>query len=225
MRREGVRAAVRSFRRRFGIRDVTCSAVKDAVEEMGYTLIPFLPVNNTVSVDTVIRTLGLSRAVATAKAFTYADQNYRLVFCRRDLTEEEQLLLLAHEVGHIFLGHMSGSSILGRDVTEEHEANEFSHYLLHSGPFGRAVKTLRRHRKRVLLICAVLVLLIAAAGVSRYVYVQNTYYGNNYVTDTGNKYHRKNCVTIKHSANIRRLTIEEYEAGEYEPCQVCLPDE
>ncbi len=220
-----VKAAVREYRRQYSIRTVSWSSVRDSLEKTGYTLVPFLPAGNTAAVDTVIRTLGLQNAVRTAKAFTYADADYRLVFVRRDLTEDEKLLLLAHEIGHIFLGHMSQTCILGRDVTEEYEANEFSHYLLHTGPVARFKASFLAHRKRNLAILAAVLLLAVGAATARAVWVRKTYYGNYYVTETGTKYHKRSCVVLKKSETVRRMTVTEYESGLYEPCQVCLPEE
>lgn len=51
------------------------------------------------------------------------------------------------------------------------------------------------------------------------------YYGEYYITSTGNKYHDKDCGYVKGKDNIERLTVEQYESGEYEPCGKCLPSE
>ena len=225
MSREQTKAMVQAFRRQYSIRTVTCSGLRSALEQMGYTVATFLPAGNTSAVDTVIRTLGLQEAVRTAKAFTYADQNYRIVFVRKDLTEKEQLVLLAHETGHIVLGHMNCGVVLGRDVTEEFEANEFSHYLLHEGPWTRFRASFQRHRKRYIACAAVLLLLMIGAAAARTIYLRQVYYGNYYVTDNGTRYHKKSCIKLRKSTNVHRLTIAEYESGKYEPCQVCLPDE
>lgn len=49
------------------------------------------------------------------------------------------------------------------------------------------------------------------------------YYGELYITSTGNKYHEKDCIFVKHKDNVERLKIEQFENGEYEPCDICLP--
>lgn len=225
MSRQDVRTAVRLFRKEYSIKTVSFESLRAALEKMGYTLVQFLPASNPPPVDTVIRTLRLADAARTAKAFTYADRNYRLVFVRKDLTDEEKALLLAHECGHICLRHMYQEPVIGRDVAEEYAANEFSHYLLNSGPFVRMKNAFLAHRKRNLLILAAVLLLAVGAVTARIIYLRQTYYKNYYVTETGTKYHKRSCVKLKNSENVRRLTIEEYEDGAYEPCRVCLPDE
>jgi hypothetical protein len=57
-----------------------------------------------------------------------------------------------------------------------------------------------------------------------YTMVEKTYYGEYYVTENGEKYHDEDCIYIKDKSNVHRLTIEEYESGEFEPCQICLLD-
>jgi hypothetical protein len=50
------------------------------------------------------------------------------------------------------------------------------------------------------------------------------YYGEYYVSKNGTKYHEKDCMTIKDRSHTRRLTEKDYYSGEYEHCQVCLPE-
>ena len=52
---------------------------------------------------------------------------------------------------------------------------------------------------------------------------EQRYYGDFYITTTGSKYHEKDCIFIKHKDNVERLTVEQFESGEYEPCDICLP--
>ena len=32
-------------------------------------------------------------------------------------------------------------------------------------------------------------------------------------------------IFIKDKSNVHRMTVDEYESGEFEPCQICLPNE
>lgn len=41
---------------------------------------------------------------------------------------------------------------------------------------------------------------------------ESSYYGELYVTPTGNKYHKKDCIFIKGKTNSRRMTKEEFES-------------
>mgnify|MGYP000014758105 FL=1 len=44
-----------------------------------------------------------------------------------------------------------------------------------------------------------------------------------YVTDTGHKYHKKNCSYLKYSKN--EITLSEAIDENYSPCLVCVPPE
>ena len=66
------------------------------------------------------------------KAFTYKHETEKIVFVRSGLSSNDKRMLLAHELGHIVLGHMSDCSVLGYtpagliDEGQEDEANEFA---------------------------------------------------------------------------------------------------
>ena len=234
MDKTGCRAASARFLREHP-EAVTAAGLQDAVEAMGYMVIFFRPGDNSPAVETVIETLALTGMTASSKAFTYADGSYRLVFCHADLSEDERRMVLAHEAGHIFLNHLSHAPVLGRDVTEEYEANEFAHYLLRRS--GGVREWFRGHRR--LAVAAAALLLVAAAGVLLWKHLPRqtqevrqlpdavAYYGDYYVTATGNKFHRAECSFItggKHAEGVRRLTVDDYESGRYSPCSRCLSD-
>ena len=64
------------------------------------------------------------------RCFTYFSDKHRLVFINENLNEDEKTVVLAHEQGHIWNGHFSSKSVIGHDVMQEYQANEFEHYLL-----------------------------------------------------------------------------------------------
>lgn len=108
-------------------------------------------------------------------------------------------------------------------MIEEQEANEFSHYLLQGTVRSRVSNTASKYKKP-LVIGAVIAGLATGGGVaSKEIHDRQLYEGEYYVTEHGEKYHLKNCVTIEDS-ETRRLTKEDVKSGKYEPCSVCLPD-
>ena len=54
------------------------------------------------------------------------------------LTDQEKILVMAHEEGHYYCGHKSGNKAIS--AVEEYEANEFAHYLLYVNPLSRHKK-------------------------------------------------------------------------------------
>lgn len=221
-----VKKQVRQFRRRFQVRQCTAQALEDIFKEQGFTLIEFNPVLNDEDVATVIHAFELEEMVARSRGFLFMDNNHRLVFLKEGLTEEEKCLVLAHEEGHYYLGHASGSAFIGRNVTQEFEANEFAHFLLQGSFKERIRDSAARHKKAI--IAGVAAVAVGCGGVTAsHEYEKyrerQIYEGDNYVTMHGEKYHLKTCVTIE-GHETRRLTKEDVEAGTYEPCSVCQPD-
>ncbi len=217
------KATASRFIREFGFHTVSLSALEEIMGRQGYTIIEYNNIHNDEAVAALLRELELEKHAARTKGFTYADSKYRLVFIHEDLSEAERLFVLAHEEGHIYCDHFSSVPILGRDVIEEHEANEFSHYILRRHSLLRARSCLRSHWKAVAISLAAVALV--AAGLVLYAgqLKERSYYGEFYITSAGNKYHERGCIFTKDKSTVRRMTLSEFESGAYEPCGICLP--
>lgn len=218
-----VKLKVRKFIKEFGTHELNYASLRGYVEQQGYTVVEYNHLSNDEIITSLIKALKLSENIRNSKGFTYADQNQRIVFVHEDLSDAEKLMVLSHEAGHIYLGHMSSAPIIGRDVQEEYEANEFAHFLINPGKWDKAIVYVRKHKLASILTAICLVALISGAVVLFQVEKEKQYYGEYYITDSGNKYHEKDCIYVKDKTNIHRMTIEEFESGEYEPCKMCLP--
>lgn len=218
-----IKLKARKFIKEFDVHELNYGTLKSAIERQGYTLVEYNHIFNDEDVSRLIEALKLSNNIVRSRGFTYADQNYRIVFVHEDLSDAEKLVVLSHEAGHIYLGHMSSTPIIGRDVQEEHEANEFSHFLMNQGKLDKANLWVRRHKAATILIVAILALLVTEGIVLSKIQTEKSYYDEYYITESGNKYHEKDCIFVKDKTNTHRMTIEEFESGEYEPCGICLP--
>ena len=135
-----------------------------------------------------------------------------------DISTTEKLYALAHEAGHIFCGHLKDGN-MNCSIEEEYEANEFAHAILHRRMRSCIVQWIREHKKTV---CAgAFALLVACVAVIGIVYnaCQRSYYGEYYITENGEKYHKIDCIFVKDKSNVKRLTEKDYYSGEYDPCQ------
>lgn len=223
MDKHEIKKTATRFRSQYTKGQLTLDGIKEVLRDQGYTIVEFNHIFNDEDVATVIDELHLSSMTDKSKGFTYVDRNHRLVFLHEDLSKEEKLLVLAHEEGHIFCEHFHHSPIIGVDVEEEYEANEFAHYILNPPAASKAGELIKRHKRITIAVAIALVFcLIGGIGWS-HVAKERTYYGEYYVTSSGNKYHEKDCIFVKNKTDVRRLTEEEFESGEYEACQVCLP--
>ena len=201
------------------IRESTYSALKESAENLGYIVVEFSRSQSSKDVSLIVNSFHLNDYVAKSNGFVFVNDKYKLIFVNEDLNEIEKKIVLAHELGHVVCKHASAR----QNVTEEHEANEFAHYLLRES-FACRVKSFVSKQKTA-LITSLLVLMLAFSFVSGRAYynARHTYYKNYYVIDTGHKYHKKDCKYIKNRNDTRRLTISEYESSSYAPCSVCIP--
>ncbi len=217
-----IKKEVRKFRRRYSLDSVTYDSLRTIFERQGFTIIEFNPAVNDPDVDMVIRSLGLSDMILRSKGFLYADKTYRLLFVSEKLSEEEKMLVLAHEEGHYSCGHTVRPGILGQDVKDEFEANEFAHYLM-KDPLRNRIRRFAVRFRRQILAGGIAVIFAGAVGIGlKQYHDRKLYEGEYYVTQNGTKYHRADCITIQDS-DVRRLTKEDVKSGQYEACEVCGP--
>lgn len=208
------------FKRKYSLKTINSANLWEALIAQGYTLVEFNSIENKENVASLIGALQLEDQIARSKCFTYQNDKYRIVFIHEDLNDEERTVVLAHEEGHIWNGHMSSNNVLGTDVVQEYEANEFSHYLLKD-------KTGKKKRIKVTGVILTLILLLAV-GTGMFLkqnHDKAVYTDDLYRTETGGKYHVRDCMYIKDKTNVYRLTQEEFDSGEYEPCGACKPNE
>lgn len=221
--RNNARAKAKAFLNEYRLNEVTLGDLRRIITSQGYTIVEFNHIFNDEYVTALIDALHLDEMVEKAKGFTYADQQRRLVFLHEDLSDNEKLLVLAHEEGHIYCDHFSSVPVIGRDVVEEHEANEFTHYILNRSIAGRIGGFIKERKKLCGTIAIVLAVCIIGLLIFNAVQKERSYYGEYYITASGNKYHEEKCIFVKDKTNIHRMTVEEYESGDYEPCGICLP--
>lgn len=218
-----IKRSANNFLREYGARGLSAPRLREIIISQGYRIIGYNKLYNNENTEFLINSLGVEGYIRAYSAFTYTDDRYRIVFIENRLSEREELILLAHEEGHIYLHHLGADAAAGKSITDEFEANEFAHYILKPG--GSAVlKYVRAHKTMSVFAGVVLCLTIAASIAVPAALSGVKYRGEYYVTPSGEKYHEKSCYYIKGKSGIRRVTKEEMESGEYEPCRVCLPE-
>lgn len=211
--------SVKAFKRKYKLKKISSQSLSEVLNKQGFTLIRFNGADDDDDVRTLIAALDLQEYVLTYRCFTYQDNKYRLVFVNENLNEEETTIVLAHEEGHIWHKHLNNKNVLGNDIVQEYQANEFSHYLLVD----------KTGKKKKISICAAVGSLILVIGLVTGYYFKSQhdekiYTDNLYRTATGSKYHVRDCMYIKDKTDVQRLTREEFDSGEYEPCNACKPD-
>lgn len=80
----------------------------------------------------ILEGLGVLSLASRTKAFTYVHKKEKFVFIKMNVSANEKRLLLAHELGHISLRHVSNNTVVGYrpggliDEGQEDEANAFA---------------------------------------------------------------------------------------------------
>ena len=207
------------------LKSITVDSLSEVIKKQGYILILFDKMLNSSDVETIVNNLNLQEYVLRSRGFTYTDNNYRLLFLNENLSDEEKVLVLAHEIGHIVFNHIKSGTVIGNDVIEEYEANEFAHYLLNPNLMSKTKIMVFSH-KRTIIIISIILLIVLLTGITIPIVKKcRSQYGDYYVTDSGSKYHKKECIFVKDKKNVSKLIKEDFEAGLYDACDMCLPDE
>lgn len=222
--------AATSVLRQYRVSKVTLDSLCAIVKDQGFELIDFDPVASNDSFNLLTKELDLPSQILQQNAFVYKRQNVKLLFIREDLSEEEKLYAVSHELGHILCGHLNHSYFSNLSVEQEHEANEFSHYLLHPSKGWKITMFIERN-KWFSLLCIFVIMVISILFATRKTFPENNV-GSRllpviegtgyYVTSGGNKYHTSSCTMIKSRSNVREITPDELTGGIYQPCQICL---
>lgn len=220
-----IRNSANEIIRKYQLKDVNVDSLSEIITKLGYTLVLFNKCANNDDVETILNNLNLQEYILSSRGFTYTDSNYRLVFLNECLNDEESVFVLAHEIGHIVFNHVKAGTVIGNDVQEEYEANEFVHYLLNPPPLMKLKNTIATHKKLVICVAIVLIITLIVSIVFMRFNEEQTYHGEYYVTTSGHKYHREECIYVKYKNNTSRLSKEDFEKGLYDACDVCLPDD
>ncbi len=205
------------------ISHITLENIMFIMEQQGFQFVEYSQNYVNDASWEIIKQLKLEQYALSGKAFAYKNGVTKLLFLCDEMTANEKLYALAHEEGHILCGHLE-PAYNGSSVEQEHLANEIAHYLIHPPLFTQLwIATLERKKLVITIVAAILCVSLAIAAVIL-VGKENSYYGEYYITENGSKYHKSDCMIIKDKANTKRLTEADYYSGEYEPCQVCLPE-
>lgn len=109
---------------------VTVEQIEKILTNQGWSIINYDPEYSKHA--ELLKAHNIYALARRVKAFTYKSADERCVFIRSDLSNNDRRLLLAHELGHIELGHLPGNNILGYtpggliDNGQEDEANSFA---------------------------------------------------------------------------------------------------
>ena len=111
-----VQREARTFLSQFHHRPFTVSDLEKALQAQGFSLVEYSRVSNGKEVTTLLTSLRLFDYAARQSAFTYQDPHLRIVFMQENLSQQEQMILLSHELGHILCRHLERDGIPFREI-------------------------------------------------------------------------------------------------------------
>lgn len=205
----------RTFLAQFHHRPFSVSDLEKALQAQGFSLVEYSRTSNCKEVTTLLTALRLTDYAAGLSAFTYQDANLRIVFMLENLSQQEQMILLSHELGHILCHHLDHMSITGpgTGVTQEQEANEFSTRLMQYNQSCRPKRIalgVSAALAAIALVCALLFSTSASTNESVF------------LTQSGRCYHKADCIFVEGKDNLTALSLQQAEAAGYEPCSWCI---
>lgn len=205
----------RTFLAQFHHRPFSISDLKKALQAQGFSLVEYSRTSNCKEVTTLLTALRLFDYAASQSAFTYQDTNLRIVFILENLSQQEQMVLLSHELGHILCHHLDHAPITGpgTGVLQEQEANEFSADLMRYNQRCKPRRIALGVGATLAALALVCALLFASSADTS---------GTVYLTPSGRCYHKADCMFVEGKDNITALSPQQAEAAGYEPCSWCI---
>lgn len=119
----------KSFIKEYHLTELNYDILKTIIEKLGFTLFTFNKYYNDESTIEFIQSLNVEEDIKTKKSFTHDSEGLRTVFLRDNLSENDQITLLLHEIGHIYMDHTIIKT-LNQDVKLENAANQFAYSVI-----------------------------------------------------------------------------------------------
>lgn len=190
--------------------------VEGYLRRLGYEVFFF----NTAAGDAELARYGQTEKAKISKAFTYVG-TAKIVFINNQLSVEDKLYVLLHEVGHIALKHLDYERLSAHNrILLDVDADAFVYFVLN------------RKRKPSLQAALLAVILVMAVCLFFRFPTESTFFSGDapiiseasdtvIITASGRCYHRENCGTISGSltANLERKEAQKL----FSPCKKCNP--
>ncbi len=113
---------------KYAISEITSSAIKNILGAEGYTVIRYSALSLSDETERLMLHLEVLDTALREYAFTYRTREHRIVFIRKEVSDEEYLYLLLHELGRI-LFVQNGEELVRGTPLEEEKAAEFAYRL------------------------------------------------------------------------------------------------
>lgn len=233
-----MKRTVRSFIKKYDLteRNLSYEFLKQIFNSLGYKIIFFNEIHNSDDVEKIIEAYELSKYVSTRKSFLVSNSFIKLLFLHECMGEDELIHYTLHELGHIWLHHLSD---VRNEASQEREADEFAVRI------KLLLKLQHITRKISVAFCiAIMTLLVFALPLSAThienplnttsptvapstatptLTVSDTNTETVCITKSGERFHRPDCRYINGKTYIISMSVNKAINNGYTPCKVCRP--
>lgn len=113
---------------KYGISEITPSAIKNLLGAEGYTVIRYSALSLSEETARLMKHLQVTDVALREYSFTYRTREHRIVFIRKEVSDDEFLYLLLTELGRV-LFVQNGEALVRGTPLEEEKAAEFAYRL------------------------------------------------------------------------------------------------
>lgn len=124
-----VRRLTKRLLDKYAVNEVTPAAIKNILGAEGYTVIRFSARELSSETARLFEVLGVKETASREYAFTVRTHSHRIVFVRKEVSDEEFLYLLLLELGRVLFVQTTAEDVLRGTPAEEEKAAEFAYRL------------------------------------------------------------------------------------------------
>lgn len=234
-----IKKSAAAFIEKYGLNKetLTVSRLREIIESLDFVVVDYRSnVKNDSDVTALLEKTKSTEFHLYTKSFVYCTPEEKYVFLCMDMSADDTIDVLLHELGHICLEHLGKDGIIhNTGVQKEREAFFFSQYIQQKCRKSKRIQQI----KLAGIVLAVLVLFSASVWaiyntVFRKTVVENGQtiilvgdtgahaflHPHYYWTDGGKVFHLwRDCQHIMHSSNIYAGTLE--KSGKENCCKTC----
>ena len=155
--KDSVKKLVKSTLERYSSGNVNAQTLKNILGAKGYTVIRYSALDVSEETERLMSTLGVTEISRQTDSFTYLDNVRRIVFIRKDISDDEFLYLLALELGRILTTSFRSSCIVSGNSQDEAEAREFAYHVTDIARHGIFYNMSKFYPIQTVIVSAVLV--------------------------------------------------------------------
>lgn len=216
------------------------SEIKTIIESSGWEIYSYK------DADEIIDSYNLHTMAESNDSFAAHIGNRTVIFYDDNISQLDFPHILAHEIGHIVLGHLDNTDDI---YAKERDCECFADELLNYVPFQISILLSWIGALFALVVVGAVLYVTKSESKNPIVAPESSpaqtstghttsvsAHSDNashesdyintvvYITEYGTKYHIDGCRYIKGKDNLLEVTIEQAEKAGYEPCEICFED-